>query len=208
MILNRFRTMMNRIGATCGIEEIFKILTDCYNEPHRAYHTMTHIRECLKLFDTVSKIAKNPDHIEAAIWFHDAVYDPKSHDNEEKSSELAYHSLTACGVSENIADNITNLVLSTSHNKMLSSEDEKLIADIDLSILGNNQQKFDEYETQIRQEYHFVSDDVYRKGRSEILRSFIEREKIYQTDIFHVQYEYPARENIRRLQNRLNNQIN
>lgn len=195
--------MMNRLGATCGIEEIFRILTDCYNEPHRAYHTMQHIRECLMQFDNVAEMAENPDHIEAAIWFHDAVYDPKSHDNEEKSAELAYRYLTACGISENIADNIVNLVLSTRHNNILSSEDEKLIADIDLSILGSNNQRFDEYETQIRYEYHFVPDDAYQKGRSEVLRSFMENEMIYHTEFFRLKYEKQARENIRRLLNRL-----
>ncbi|NJL59837.1 MAG: N-methyl-D-aspartate receptor NMDAR2C subunit [Desulfobacteraceae bacterium] len=177
-----------------------------YSEPHRAYHTMTHIRECLMQFDNVAEIAEHPDQLEAAIWFHDAVYDPKSDQNEEKSAESAYLSLTKCGVSSAIARKITNLILATRHDTTRMDNDEKLIADIDLCILGSQPQKFDEYETQIRREYHFVPDEDYQKGRSEILRYFIEREMIYQTDIFRVQYQTQARENIHCLLHRLNNQ--
>lgn len=200
----RWKNLLIRLDCVCEADSIFEILMNHYSEAHRAYHTMTHIRECLIKFDTVAEIAEHPDQLEAAIWFHDAVYDPKSDRNEEKSAELAYLYLTKYSVSSTIARQIAALILATRHDITPKDNDEKLIADIDLSILGSHPERFDEYETQIRQEYSFVSDEDYRKGRSEILRFFIARKMIYQTDIFRVKYEHPARENVRRLLNRLN----
>ena len=60
-----------------------------FAEPQRHYHNQQHIAECLTQFDAARNIARRPEAIEFAIWFHDAVYDPKAGDNEEKSAALA-----------------------------------------------------------------------------------------------------------------------
>ncbi len=59
-----------------------------YAEPQRAYHTWTHVEDLLTLFVE----PRGPLHDDAAvlyaILFHDAVYDPKRADNEERSADL------------------------------------------------------------------------------------------------------------------------
>lgn len=70
-----------------------------YAEPQRAYHTLAHIEACLAL------LAEREDLSEAerrlltcAIWWHDAVYDPLRHDNEEQSAALARSDLAALNI--------------------------------------------------------------------------------------------------------------
>jgi len=74
----------------------------------------------------------------------------------------------------------------------------RLIADIDLSIFGQSEKKFDEYERQIRKEYEWISEDDFVVGRSAILKSFLDRPKIYLTQILRTKYEVQARRNISR----------
>ena len=82
-------------------------------------------------------------------------------------------------------------------------KEAKLTADIDLSILGRNEAEFEQYEASIRQEYHWVSEAIYRKARVKILESFLNRPTLFWTDLFRARYEVPARDNLRRLIYRL-----
>src|SRR5687768_6653671 len=69
--------------------EWFEELSRRYTESHRHYHNVQHIEECLAEFAPASSQATHPLVLEFAIWFHDAVYDPRRSDNEEESATLA-----------------------------------------------------------------------------------------------------------------------
>ena len=68
-----------------------------YSEPHRHYHTMQHLAECLDAFSSVASLAEHPAELEFALWFHDAIYDVKRSDNEEQSALWARSELTLHG---------------------------------------------------------------------------------------------------------------
>ncbi|WP_446010599.1 HD domain-containing protein [Candidatus Electrothrix sp.] len=79
--------------------------------------------------------------------------------------------------------------------------DTALMADIDLSILGTlgtQSHLFEQYDADIRREYAWVPEQQFRQGRVQVLKSFLEREKIYTTACFSEQYEEQARVNLRR----------
>ena len=62
-------------------------IIDCYNEPHRYYHDMGHVKEMLAYVESF-KEHFNPitwEAIQLAIVWHDAVYDPSSKTNEADS---------------------------------------------------------------------------------------------------------------------------
>src|SRR5690242_14027091 len=58
-----------------------------YSEPHRRYHTLAHVEELLALLRDFE--LQDRDSVEAAVWFHDAIYDTRATDNEARSAELA-----------------------------------------------------------------------------------------------------------------------
>jgi predicted metal-dependent HD superfamily phosphohydrolase len=195
----RWLGLWNRIQAQGSGHSIFAHLAAAYAEPGRVYHTAEHIRDCLTQFDLVRHQARWPDEVEAALWFHDAVYVPGASDNEDQSARLAEAALTARGVSSDVAGRIAELVLATRHLAIPDDPAAQLICDIDLSIFGREAAAFDRFERQIRQEYDWVPEAVYRTSRSEILTGFLRRRYIYQTEHFRQRYEASARANLERL---------
>jgi predicted metal-dependent HD superfamily phosphohydrolase len=199
----RWLGLWDRLQAQGSGHSIFAHLAAAYAEPGRAYHTTEHIRDCLAQFDAARHEATRPDEVEAALWFHDVVYVPGGSDNEEQSARLAEAALTACGVSSDVAGRIAELVLATRHLAIPKDPDAQLICDIDLSILGRDAAAFDRFEREIRQEYDWVPELVYRTSRSEVLDGFLRRRFIYQTRYFRDRYEASAKANLERLIARL-----
>src|SRR6266446_4861492 len=64
-------------------------LVRAYAATERHYHNLTHIEAMLDLMRSYENALSDPAAVEAAIWFHDAVYDTHRHDNEERSAQLA-----------------------------------------------------------------------------------------------------------------------
>ncbi|HEU5304530.1 MAG TPA: hypothetical protein VFU40_07795 [Gemmatimonadales bacterium] len=199
----RWLELWQRLGAEGSGHSIFAHLSAAYAEPGRAYHTAEHIRDCLAHLDAARHLAEHADEVEAALWFHDAVYVPGGSDNEDRSAGLAEAALLACGVLPEAASRIAQLILATRHLTVSSDPDTKLVCDIDLAILGQEPHQFDEFERRIRQEYDWVPEPVYRASRSEILAGFLRRRPIYQTEFFRERYESPARANLERAVARL-----
>lgn len=171
-------------------------LATAYAEPHRHYHNQRHIAECLREFDAVSKQSENPQALEFALWFHDAVYDPKASDNEEKSADLAARCLTDAKRDSSFSERVYQLVMATKVHQSEPGTDLALMIDIDLAILGSSWIRFSEYERAIRGEYEWVPADVFCAKRTEILERFLARDRIYSTEWFQRKYEQQARENL------------
>lgn len=169
-----------------------------YGEPHRSYHTMQHLDECLTQFNAVRSIAARPAEIELALWFHDAIYEVRSHDNEQKSADWARSVVLNAGGSPDVADRVHALVMATCHNALPTTQDAQVLVDVDLSILGAASERFDEYEIQVRAEYAWAPEALYRSKRASILQAFLDRESIYGTDWLRSRCEANARRNLAR----------
>ncbi|HEV7272398.1 N-methyl-D-aspartate receptor NMDAR2C subunit [Pseudoxanthomonas sp.] len=187
------------IGAAGEGGALFAQLMAAYAEPQRHYHTQQHLGECLSAFDDTRALAGHPDEVELALWFHDAIYDVKGHQNEQRSADWARDALRDAGVSTDAAQRVHDLIMATRHTAVPSGRDEQLLVDIDLSILGAERARFDEYEQQIRKEYAYVPGFLFRRKRREILKGFLDRSAIYSTPHFHDMLEARARDNLRRV---------
>jgi predicted metal-dependent HD superfamily phosphohydrolase len=199
LVDRRWRGLWQRLGAEGDASAVFAELCDAYAQPHRAYHNAVHIEDCLCQFDLARAEAERPDEVEAALWFHDAVYDPHDADNEERSAAWASRVLTEVGVSPDRRERIAALILTTKHDREPDGRDAALLLDVDLSILGREPEAFAAYDRAIRQEYQWVPEADYRTGRAAILERFLRRPAIYHTEFFRRRLESAARRNLERV---------
>lgn len=188
----RFITLWKQIGAKGDFSRKFYELTQEYNRSDRFYHDLAHIKNCLREFDLARNLAKEPEALELAIWYHDIIYDTHSKTNEEDSADLLYFLCSNAGLNKNFTNKSNRLILATKHDVISTDIDEKLIVDIDLSILGKSPAEFDVYEQNIRKEYSWAKDSDFNQGRAGILKIFLKRPSIYLTDFFRNKYEKQA----------------
>ena len=193
---DRWVALWCELGGTAD-RAVFEELLARYAEPHRAYHTLEHVRHCLDQLDAARHLSQRPAELELAIWFHDAVYDTHRSDNEERSAQWAHQHMLEQGLSDEAAARVRDLILATRHDALPAGPEAALLMDIDLSILGQPDTEFDQYEAQIRQEYIWVPERVFRGKRAEILRTFLQRDSVYQTKRFRERYEQQTRRNLR-----------
>ena len=170
----------------------------CERQPHRAYHNLEHVTASLCEFDAARHTTDEPDLIETARWFHDAIYDPRAGDNEAQSAALARSLLQSPGVSPHETNRIEQLILATAHQYPPANCREQVIVDVDLTILGQDADSFDLSEQQIRREYEWVPESEFWKKRTQFLQSLLARDVIYYTPFFRDQYETAARANLER----------
>jgi predicted metal-dependent HD superfamily phosphohydrolase len=187
--------LWKRIGAKGDAGAVYRDLVVCYADTTRAYHTLTHVHHCLTEY---ARVSTQYEHVEFALWFHDAVYDVRRGDNEEASALLATSILREARVAEQFVEDVSRLILKTKHDAVSSVLDEQLIVDVDLSIFGQPWEKFNLYERQIREEYRSIPEDIYRRERTKILKAFLARPAIFSTLFFHHYYEKTARVNLKR----------
>ncbi|WP_454827858.1 HD domain-containing protein [Pseudoxanthomonas wuyuanensis] len=186
------------MGAAGDGDALYASLLVRYREPQRHYHTLQHLGECLASFDEVRALAQHPHEVELALWFHDAIYEVRRSDNEARSADWAQQVLLQAGVDADAADRVHALIMATLHTAVPVLDDERLLVDIDLSILGAPEDRFTEYERQIRQEYAFVPKWLFRRKRRAILQGFLGRQAIYSTVHFREKLEARARANLQR----------
>jgi pantetheine-phosphate adenylyltransferase len=206
LLKNKWNMLWERVGAKGNSETIFQDLVSRYTESHRKYHTLQHIKSCLNELDLCRSLIEQPDAVEVAIWFHDAIHEGSNTkvagttNDECDSADLAQTILTHMGLDKDVIDHVTSLILSTRHKDLPKTQDEKFMVDIDLAILGRSERIFDIYERNIRLEYGWVSDNEFVIGRTKVLSKFLPpcRSSIFQTEFFQERYETNAVKNLTR----------
>lgn len=170
-----------------------------YSEPHRHYHALAHVDELLRWLVHWRALARAPRLIEAAIWFHDAVYDTRRDDNEPRSAELARDALRALAWPEAEVARVVKMVRATRHHAAdLSDADTLLFLDLDLSVLAQRTEVYDAYSAAVRVEFAWVDAARYRTGRMRVLESIMARDAIYKTPALHAAWDSAARLNLGR----------
>lgn len=186
------------------IDEALKSeLAPLYNAEDRHYHGLAHIEAMLALATEYRHLLDDPEAVEAAIWFHDAIYDSRAKDNEAKSAELAEKRLAGRIDPRRLA-RIAAMINATATHELPPFRDEDalndaaLLLDMDLAILGAEPAIFDAYEKAVRLEYGWVEEPMWRAGRSAVLKTFLARPRIFHTAEFQKRFEAQARHNIQR----------
>ncbi|MEP6923276.1 MAG: hypothetical protein ABI954_02320 [Pyrinomonadaceae bacterium] len=178
---------------------VFNSLVTLYSEPHRAYHNLKHIHNLLGWAENWREQINDFRTMGFAIWFHDAIYQPRHNDNEEQSANLAAARLKYLKILDPQIATVRQMILATkTHDLTNLDSDGKLFLDLDLSILGADASAYQAYSRAIRREYNFVPEPLYRTGRQRILQNFVARDFIYSTVPCREKFESQARENIQR----------
>lgn len=191
----------SRLMAAWGFgenQDTYRAMVAAYAQKHRYYHTAAHISACLRRLDACVAQVNNPREVEMALWFHDAVYNPFSGNNELRSAAWAASFLAENHAPPETVDRVRSLIMATRHDAPPRSRDESILVDIDLAILGASAQIYDVFEKDVRREYKFVPGFFYRKKRAAILRHFLGRDRIFQNEPFISDLEGRARENLAR----------
>lgn len=167
-----------------------------YSEPHRVYHTLEHVRDCLLLYHKTMHLTEYPIAIEVAAWFHDFVYDPLADDNQKKSAERCLEWLKMGPEDLALWDEVQGLILATGHREAPETNDQQIIADIDLSILGAESGIYWSYAEDVREECEAIPDERYIQRRIEMLKGLLARDTVYWNPIFVDAFGLFAEENI------------
>jgi predicted metal-dependent HD superfamily phosphohydrolase len=177
----------------------FDELVAAYSSPERHYHNLEHLGEMFRVVGRLAGHAEDLPAIQLAVWFHDAVYDPRANENEARSAELAARMLAPLAVPNDTVEKVQRLVRSTAHlapEDSVPDSDTAVLLDADLAILGASEERYRRYAAHIRSEYAFVRDADYRTGRSALLRRFLARPRIYITRPMFEEGEARARANL------------
>jgi len=194
----RWLGLADRIGLDRE-RRVYETLAARYSEPQRHYHTLTHVGECLQLFDAVHALARDPDAVELGLWFHDAVCDARARNGEERSAEFARQTLCAAGARRQLAEEVATLVRATDHSLDASAEgDAALVCDLDLASLAAEQARFEQNTDLIRREYVWLDDAEFRRICVAFFQTLLAREHIYRTPAMRVRFETRARANLER----------
>jgi predicted metal-dependent HD superfamily phosphohydrolase len=166
--------------------ELGRDLLRRWREPHRRYHSDRHLQYTLEIIDRYADLADDADAVRMAAWLHDAVYDPRAGDNEERSAALTDD------------PEVRRLVLLTkSHDAAPGDGNGALLCDADLAILAADPADYREYSQRVREEYAFVPDDAFHTGRGQVLQGLLAKAELYKIVPERDQWTQKARTNMR-----------
>jgi predicted metal-dependent HD superfamily phosphohydrolase len=191
-----------------GVEQpsmpLLSQLVTAWSEPHRHYHSLRHLQECLQMLERWGRDVTAKHEVGMALWFHDAVYAPEQEDNEDKSARWAVKALKVVGVADDKVRRIAKLIRATKHSapstktRAARIDGLELILDIDLAILGSDRARFEEYERQVRREYAHVPEEGFAQSRAEFIEAMLGNRPLYRTETARLELEARARENLLR----------
>lgn len=211
--MNRLIELYSRISKDidCSLlEKMVEAVFLEYGNPNRYYHTISHIKRSLEQMDAyrLSSLIVTGyssffthdtfdyDILEYAIWYHDIVMtgDGKSEELSAKRARLDGEQLD---LNPNFIEMVEQLILMTKPNAQPMTNVDKVMIDIDLSILGSDRETYTEYVKGIREEYNDVNELDFCKGRYEFLKNeFMCKPFIYRTSNFQRYFEKTAQLNI------------
>jgi predicted metal-dependent HD superfamily phosphohydrolase len=195
----RWRTHVQMLGNfEAGlVGRTFDNLCAAYSEPHRRYHTLSHL---VWLFDCLERHAEeigDPARVAFACWYHDIVYDPRRSDNEAKSAERAIKELDALRAASDLRSHVMQLIIATKdHTAGGRDYDDDIFLDADFAILGSPESEYRDYVRNVRAEYAHVDDAGWKAGRGAFLKKIAAAPRIFRTGVFEGEYAEQARANI------------
>lgn len=157
--------------AEYGITDINQVM-QAWCEPHRHYHTETHLK---KLLDEIALLSMQGDIeqeekeiLQVVAFFHDWVYDVCARDNEEQSAQVFMQYAS----SHPNALQIRDIILATKDHQ---AQDKlgRIFCALDMRVVTHSSFiELLEWEKQIFKEYQWLDYSIYKAARLQILEKF------------------------------------
>ena len=182
-----------------GHDDLLEAVLARHREPHRRYHTITHVAWVIRTIDELVAVVPVPSLaiVHLAAIYHDAVYDPRATDNEARSADLAHVVGDELGWPVRDRDEVARLILATaSHEVEPDDVAGAVLLDADLAVLGAEPAAYRAYATGVRVEYAHIDDATWSAGRAAVLRAFLERDHIFATAPMRAAREHRGRANL------------
>jgi predicted metal-dependent HD superfamily phosphohydrolase len=150
----------------------------------------------LHRLDLLAGETPHPGLVRMAAWFHDAVYDPTTTDNEERSAELATTTLARLGLEPGLVAEVARLVrVTATHDVPEGDRDAAVLCDADLAVLASDPLRYQSYVDGVRREYQHLDDATFATGRSDVLSRLLDRPQLFRTAYGRRVWEEAARAN-------------
>ncbi|KAJ3450659.1 hypothetical protein M0812_06843 [Anaeramoeba flamelloides] len=184
-----------------------------YTSENRHYHSLVHVQSLLNLYQEYQSLIENKQVMILSIFFHDVIYDPKKGDNEEKSNELFQQFASETNLNQSVITKVSEFILATKRKKLFNSNqslndenqyenDLKLFLDFDWSILGSDEQTYEQYSKAVHLEYNHLG-ELYKQKRLAFLGIALQKltnDKLYLTDFGKKQF---LKNSIKNVQNEI-----
>jgi predicted metal-dependent HD superfamily phosphohydrolase len=76
------------------------------------------------------------------------------------------------------------------------ADDEAVLVDADLAVLGGEPKDYAAYVQGVRGEYAHVTPQQWKAGRADVLRRFLDLPRLFTTDLMHSERESRAKANL------------
>lgn len=196
-LIDAWTALITRHSRDPGAVDTGRALLAAWSEPHRRYHSVTHLRDTLAGVEELADVADDADAVRLAAWYHDCVYNGLP-DDEERSAVRAELDLCRLGVPAPTVDEVARLVRMTiSHDPAPGDHNAEVLSDADLAALALPTEDYRRNSEAIRAEYAHIPDDVFRKGRRLVLQALLGGPGVFRTEAGRQRWEVAAQRNLR-----------
>lgn len=189
--------LMRAVGARDDVTGAGARLVAAYALPARHHHDLDHLCEVLGHVADLADVAVDLDAVRLAAWYHDAVLEPGSVDDEERSAGLAARELGRLRLAPALVAEVVRLVrLTADHDPAPHDRDGAVLCDADLAVLAREPQGYARYVAGVRAERPDLDDEEFRAQRAAVLRGLLARPVLFRTAPAAARWEARARANL------------
>jgi predicted metal-dependent HD superfamily phosphohydrolase len=171
-------------------------LVEAWSEPHRRYHDLAHLAAVLGIVGELAGAAADPDAVRLAAWYHDAVYDPRRDDNEQRSAARARAGLRGLVDPARVAEVERLVLLTAGHDPQPGDADGAVLCDADLAVLASPPDAYAGYASAVREEYRHLPDEAFAAGRAAVLEQLLALPALYRLPAVAERWTARARANM------------
>ena len=152
-----------------------------WSEPHRRYHDVRHLAQCLAALDLIAADGPIERPVIVAAWLHDAVHHGEPGADEQASAALAQRLLPDWIGEAETAEVVRLVNVTLRHDPEPDDPNAAALVDADLSVLGQLRGRYHVYLRDVREEYARYDDEQFRLGRLAVVEGLLARRPLFHT---------------------------